>query len=325
MRLAVLLPAVCLSAAAWLGGCRGPAPLALAEPLQVDIPASAFPGAAAILSGFDPAEPDSAWRTGDQVLFGLRLMIDGEERHWLLHLRLLAPVGDGAAIEWPLRVNGEERVYASRQARVEVAVHDGDGKLLGSSSPLVPADFLATGFAAACDLVKARQQALPDGPQSAFYDGLDIEPLARATVSAMALLRVVEHDAVLAPLLWQVLERPSLWSVLGNLGARVVVRPRFHAAVELPVAAGFATPWRVPLQLLVNDELALSVEATVDRPAPPFALAGGFVGALARHPRKSGRALVLRLLAARRGPAAGGCSVAQRSLAIGRDIALESR
>lgn len=293
----------CWLASCWLlGACQGPTQSALASPVQVDIPDGAFPGAAAVLSGFDAPEPESPWRVGDQALFGLRLLTSGQEQDWLLHLRLAAPIGAERSIRWPLRVNGQERVYNSRPAPVELGVYDGAGRLLGSSSVLAPADFLATGFAAACDLVRVRQQAMPDAVHGiAFYEGLDVEPLARATVSAMALLRVVEDDPVLAPLLWQVLERPSLWSVLGSFGAHLVVRPRFHAAVELP-ATSFGRPWRVPLQLLVNDAPALLVDATVGPTSPPFGLVGGIVAAVARHPRDPGRTLMLRLLAARRGP-----------------------
>jgi hypothetical protein len=296
--------------------CHG----AAAPDLRLDLapaPATAadFPAAAAILRGFDAGSAtDLDWRAGDQVLFGLRLRTGDRLRHWLLHLQVLEPQAadaDGAAraplpaIDWTLNINGAPEQFHSRLCRVQATVHDQHGVVVGRSEPLVPRDLLANGFAAACELVVRQQRRRPhmvgtDG----FYQDLDLAPLARATVCAVALLQVVQDDAVLSPLLWEVVQRPSLWSVLSHLGARVVLRPRFHAAVEVPASAasGAARAWQVPMTLLVNDQPVLLTELLVGEPWPPFALGGSLLGATARHPEDGGREFALQLLAARRGP-----------------------
>jgi hypothetical protein len=304
-----------------LAGCRtAPVPELRLGASVAPVAAADFPAAPAVLQGFDPPTPgDRDWRVGDEVLFGLRLRVGGDRRHWLLHLRVseavaTARAGDGSGlpvgeplppVDWTINVNGAPQQFQSRRARIQVTVHDHGGAVLGCSEPQVPRDLLANGFAAACDLVQRQRRAMPHTiGTDAFYQGLDLQPLASATVCAVALLQVVQDDAVLSPLLWEVIERPSVWSVLRHLGARVVLRPRFHAAIEVP-RPGPPAPrraWQVPMTLLVNDAPVLLTELVVGEPLPPFALGGSLIGATARHPQDGEREFALQLLAARRGP-----------------------
>lgn len=301
-----------------------------AADVRLDAPggdgARAFPAPQHLLQGFDAAQADGDWRVGDEVLFGLRLLRDGEVRHWLLHVRLTEPLARSSdasplpPVDWSIRINGEPQQFASRPCRVVATVMDEHGVELGRSEPILPRDFLARGIAGACRLVHEHLSGAGVLERRRRYRRIDVRPLAEGTVSAVALLQVVQQDDVLAPLLWQVVSGPSLWSVLRNLGARVVLRPRFHELAEVPspVAAVRGSAFVLPLTLSVNDEAALAVDLFVAAAAPPFALCGGVLGATARHPTDPGLALSIRLLSARRGPA-------QRSSANGREIALDSR
>jgi hypothetical protein len=109
---------------------------------------------------------------------------------------------------------------------------------------------------------------------------------------------------VLAPLLWEVVERPSFWSVVSNLGARIVLRPRFHAASEAPspLDTEVGDVWRVPMSLVINDVPALQADLLVGTTAPPFALCGGVLLITARHPSHADVEFSCLLLGARRGP-----------------------
>jgi hypothetical protein len=128
---------------------------------------------------------------------------------------------------------------------------------------------------------------------------------AEATLTAVALLRVVQDDDVLAALLWQVIEKPSVWSVVASLGVSVTLQPQFFVAehVEQP-ACGGVKPWRLPMSVVVNDQPALQTELFVAPAVRPFALCGGILGITAWHPRDPSRQASLLLLAARtaRGP-----------------------
>jgi hypothetical protein len=274
--------------------------------LDANEPPAGFPAPLHLLHGFDVGEHDGAWRPGDSVLYGLRLSRDGDVRHWLLRLELTeaeARADDGAElspIEWSIRINGELQQFSSRQCRVIATVMDEYGAVLGRTEPTLPRDFLERGLADACRLVQSRSMR---GRRLGRLDHIDVRPLAEATVSAVALLQIVQHDDVLSPLLWEVIEPPSLWSVVSHLGARIVLRPRFHALVDMlsPVPELKVPAWRLPLALNVNDDPALLIELFVADPTPPFALCGGVLGATARHPSKPGLEFSLLLLSGRRG------------------------
>ncbi|MBL8756003.1 MAG: hypothetical protein JNK15_22095 [Planctomycetes bacterium] len=269
-----------------------------------------YPGAGAILAGFDAGAVDAAWRAGDEVLFGLRLERDGSHRNWLLHVRLIEPQAfvPGRAAEpvpaaaWNLRVNGVEQTFRSGCCRVLATVYDADGNVLGRTEPVLPRDFLATGFARACERIDAARGRRGHG-RSVDLLADDDDPFAAATVSAMALLAVVQEDPVLAPLLWEVVDKPNLWSVVRRLGAHVLVQPMFKDARRAPSPVPAAGPrvHRVPVSLSVNEVAALETELLVRPAVPPFGLCGGIVAAMAWHPRHRDRMFTMVLLAARRG------------------------
>lgn len=294
-----------------LAACATPATadVALDGDAARPVEARDFVVPAGMSRGFDAASPAATWSVGDELLLGLRLRRDGADRSWLLRMRLLEPlaVDDGGAalapVDWTLSINGERRSFASRLCRVDVTVMDDRGEVLGRSQPLLPRDFLDDGIAGACRDVHHELRSWSRRGRDQAYHRLDVQALAEATVCAVALLNVVQEDDVLAPLLWEVVEKPSVWSVVQNLGARVVLRPRFHAVTEAlsPVAGVDAETWRLPMSLFVNDEPALTVDLFVAEPDVPFALCGGVLGATARHPSDPNLEFSLLVLSARRG------------------------
>ncbi|HEB51882.1 MAG TPA: hypothetical protein ENI87_01370 [bacterium] len=273
--------------------------------------ARGFPAPASLLRGFDRRDVGGGWAVGDEVLFGLRLDKGGRRRNWLLRLRVLEPeagVAGGDAqegdAEWSLRVNGKLEHFASRVAGVEAVVMDEAGGVIGRSRTLLPRDFLSRGIAGACAIADRARRGLRRVPGAAAGR----RPLAEATVCAISLLQVVQEDSVLAPLLWEVVEKPSVWSVVRNLGARVVLQPKFHdvRTVPSPVSGNCDATWALPIGLAVNGEPALAIELFVTDAASPYSLAGGLLGATARHPRDPGVSFSLLLLSARRAlPARG--------------------
>jgi hypothetical protein len=314
MRLRRRLPALLLAA---LAACASaPQPDVELGPPVLDLAPADFPGAGAMLSGFDAPGGEAEWRAGDEVLFGLRLRHGGRDRHWLLRVELeQAEALDDAAeqgktpavlepVTWPIKVNGESAQFRSRLCRVLVTVADRDGKVLARSHPLLPRDFLQHGFQPACSAVR---KLLDDRPglrhQAHFYALLDERLLAESVVCALALLQVVQGDEVLSPLLWEVVQRPSLLSLIGNFGANVVVQPRFQLTERAspPSAVPAGEAWRVPMRLFVNDTPGLDIELLVGRTVQPFALCGAILSAVARHPSERGREFTMLLLAARCG------------------------
>ena len=304
------LTAACLCLA--LAACHTPTAPGLASPKVAGvIDAADFPVPGHLLRGFDYREPNAPWCVGDEVLFGLRLRRGEVLRHWLLRIRVLEveAVDDAgeqlAAVDWSLRINGELKKFASALCRVEVSVMNELGEEIARSQPLLPRDFLAAGIARACEMMHTylRQPRTARVPRGAIYDEVRMVPLSEATVAAVALLQVVQEDSVLAPILWQVIEKPSLWSVVTNMGASVVLRPSFHRVTSAPCPAPTLREktWRLPMRVHVNGQNALNLDLFVTDPGSPFGLAGGLLGATARHPAKAGVDFSLLLLSARRG------------------------
>jgi hypothetical protein len=228
-------------------------------------------------------------------------------------------------VQWTVHVNGSPRAFASRQCRVTATVADADGAVLAQTAPQLPWQCLARGCAVACWQVDRAVAGRPElRGTDGLYAHLDANLLAEAVVSTMSLVQVAQHDTVLAPLLWQVVQRPSLWSLVTGLGAHIVVRPRFHECQALGDDRGGAGPcWRLPIDVAVNDTPALRAELVVAAADPPRALCAGIVAAVARHPVDPGIAFTAVLLAARRGPVT--LVGDQRSFVSGSEIALDKR
>lgn len=303
-----LLCAVLLLAAA----CQAPGtPTVALMPGSREINHEDFPAPRHLLRGFDYRTPAGPMLVGDEVLFGLRLRRDTEVTNWLLQLRVIEVEAIDAAgkklapVDWPMRINGEVESFASELCRAEVVVMDEHGKELGRSQPVLPRDFLASGIAPACRLMHTRmrgRRTRSANEDPSAYRRVDKRPLAEATVTAVALLQTVQDDAVLAPILWQVVERPSLWSIVSNLSVDVVLRPSFHTATPTtsPVPALREQTWRLPIALEVNTEPALNLDLFVTDSTPPFTPAGGLLGATARHPTNPTLDFTLLLSARRR-------------------------
>lgn len=312
-------PLLLLAPALLLGwGCSSaPAPQVELFVPGTPIAAAEFPGADRLLHGFGAATRSTAWQCGDEVLFGLRLCTGTSSQRWLLHVVVEEPVAmrhadAGAAtdeplppVEWPIKVNGTTEPFRSPLCRVHVTVADGEGTLLGSTHPVVPRSFLQRGFAPVCRHVQRVLDRWPGiGQSKRFYELVEPKDLAEAVVSSIALLQVVQGDPVLSPLLWQIVQKPSVLSVLKNLGADVVIQPMFHATQQTGSLREFGyegAVWTVPMRLLVNDELALLTDLVVGAADAPLHTCGGIVGVHARHPRDATREFSMLLLAARSG------------------------
>lgn len=287
-----------------LAGCAA-GPAVSLSPAPASLSPAEFPGAARLLDGFSPFTFASEWVPGDAVLYGLRLRKGDQRQRWLLHLRLDEVEVAMPPLVWQLQVNGEPQRFQSTRSRVTATVADAEGHVLGSSSPLMPRDFLARGLANACAQVRAESRfgRWPAERQEEQEPGQERQ-LAEAVVSAMALLDTVRGDPQLSPILWQVVQRPSLWSVIGSLGVSVVVEPHFQRAVETvpPIAEmPHGAAWRLPIELFVNGAPALVAELLVGTSRPPFAVGGGILGAVARHPSDPDLEFEVLLLAACRG------------------------
>ena len=100
----------------------------------------------------------------------------------------------------------------------------------------------------------------------------------------------------------QVIQKPSVWSVVRHFGVRtnlsfnwqdVQVAPEGKAAVQQPV-------YLLPVRLSLNNVLAVNANLAVSEPRPPLQASAGIVAICAEHPTAPDRRLFIRLLSARR-------------------------
>lgn len=306
---------------AMLCACAGtPVPPPPPTPeLELDLHPTELPAYERMLEGFDPVVTARDWRRGDRALLGLELR-DGEEtRRWLVLVTVedvaLSRVGQRGEVvsermTWqvPIRDRGNLE-FTSEMMALRVLVADEDGRPLGESMVKVPRQLLEKGFARACAANEHGPPILafdPDSPHPPDEGPPeDKRPHAEAVLSLVALLGIVKEDPILSSLMWEVVEPPSLLSVIWNLGVTVTLRAHFTQAVRArsppPHLPDTGAVWWVPFTLLVNDSPALFCELLVTSPWAPITLSGGIVGIHARHPSRPDLQFTMALLAARRG------------------------
>lgn len=295
------------------------------RPLSVE----AFPGAAAILSGFDAEGDDREWAIGDQALFGLRLQKGDEVQCWLMHLRVQGArqpkqhgtfkMQDGTevgGIEFDLNNYGTQSFTGQQEGEpftcrikslllpVAVTIYDGSGQQLGSSQVQLPADVLGRGLLPSIDAGLAFEKArLAGKPMAAAARAALRQPMLDGYVCLMSIVNLVQEDDVLAQYFWQVVQKPGVWSVLTSLGVQVSTSMQLERSV--PAAMPATMPYLdramvLPLRIDVNGEPALFVDVLATTPRRPLALCGGMVAAAARHPTDGRLHFDVQLLASRR-------------------------
>ncbi|MBL9077033.1 MAG: hypothetical protein JNL08_05995 [Planctomycetes bacterium] len=315
-----VFPCVC-----WLtiaAACStAPAPLVAPDPTVLPtLTAAEFPGAGALR--FDERHDDASWHGDDAVVFALRLRKGEIVHRWLLRLEVLlgeelvarVDGGDSKIRLWENRTwqysvmkNGQEepRELRSRVMPVTVTVSDEHGKPLTRSMVRLPTRLLGGGLLPAIDLTR---ELVAQGRSTVDAGDTDIEPVVAAIVGTLALLNVVQEDDALAEYFWQVVEKPSVWSILTGLGVRATMSMEFEHSVPAPrLPAGLPAVDRaflVPLRIDVNGSPALLADVVAVDARRPYALCGGMVAAVARHPSNPDITFELQLLGAERGAAA---------------------
>lgn len=283
---------------------------------------SQFPGAAALLAGFAAADAEGAaaqrgaaaqLRRGDAALFGLEVQNGGEVERRLLLLEV---------VEMPIEyaIDDDERLLLElREHRfVEMTWKQRDGASVSRRYRISPVSirirqFDADGRERSATQAEMFEETLQAGFWPLTFDedddliarGLDpIDQRMMAVLLLTTVQRLGSGDPTLKKLLFELVETPSILSVI------------FHFGVDLSIESGSGSPGPaiaglpggeeirlLPLELRINGSPALHADLALAPPRAPLAVAGGVVGAVARHPSDAGRVALLHLLATRRGPA----------------------
>jgi len=136
----------------------------------------------------------------------------------------------------------------------------------------------------------------------------DERAIAATVPSLNEFARVIARTPGLREVLFSVVEKPSLWSLLANLG-RIETDFRFRSGEVVPSSepplgfAGVGRCYVVPFTFSINGKAALECTMLVTEPRPPLRLCGGIVAIVAEVPGRSDVRLIVRVLAARPGAA----------------------
>lgn len=136
----------------------------------------------------------------------------------------------------------------------------------------------------------------------------DERAIAATVPSLNEFARVISRTPGLREVLFSVVEKPSVWSLLANLG-RIETDFRFRSGEVVPSGepplgfAGIGPCYVVPFTFSINGKAALECTMLVAEPRPPLRLCGGIVAIVAEVPGRSDVRLIVRVLAARPGVA----------------------
>ncbi len=273
-----------------------------------------FPAASRLLKGFDERTEAADWRAGDSVLYGLDLWNGKSRRRWLVRLTVRADRSDRSGrvgMTFALS-NGQNFRWEFEEPwfpiRFEIFDAVSGARLDRTEADLMP--LLAEGF---LGLVRpkpgVRRQKQPP------YRALGSEALqrfARPSAGMIMLGRVLQSNRVLVHYLLQLIDRPSLWSILWHLGIDLTVSPFFdefrRTNDEPPNVPPSDEHVIFPLVATVNGNVQTQAEVLAVDPRRPYALLGGIVAAHAENPSNLKKHMDLILLAARLGGNGGQAS-----------------
>lgn len=309
-------PLAAFAAALAFAACSsGPVPVRVPDATAIPmLPATDFPGLARSSPGFDARSPRASWSSDDRVDFALRLVKGDTVKRWLVRLSPLADQataarmaggGDGGGLfeekSWDYQVGSgpTNRTLTTRslQMPMTVGVYDEDGNRLTSTIVGLPVDLLARGVLPAIDL----WQGATAEAAASMDDEAHVRPLVEATIAMMTLIGTLQENEALADYFWQVVEKPSVLSVITSFGVRATVGAHFEKAVPVTLPAHLPPADRafvVPMEIDVNGSPALLIDVVAIDAARPFALCGGMIAATARHPSKDVR-LEVQIVGAR--------------------------
>jgi len=124
----------------------------------------------------------------------------------------------------------------------------------------------------------------------------------------MSFVEIVQNTAGLQDILYDLVAKPSVWSVVKNLGVTAGVELRTERIIEINPAT-WAVPatdaaYTFPIALSLNAKPALNATLITTRPQSPLLPGAGIISVLAERPDTEEHYLTFRILSARLAKAA---------------------
>lgn len=280
------------------------------------------------------APADTAPRDGDEVVYLLGMQSAAGVNQWLVRLKWAASDAKARLPDDVIHTStGHEFRYTHPPATLEVEFIGPFRSVAAARAPVrerhgravVSAESLQLGMVryseSSVDIAARLKTAgieqpmffgggrpptaevLAAGQKAAAAFGLTVNE-ERLAFSVYFALRAFYAAATEIPacreVIEQVIEKPSLWSVAGNLGVhtnfeygwqKVQVLPRGTFALDAPV-------YLLPVRLSLNNRPALQADLAVTTTRPPLRNCAGIVALALQHPTDRNRRAFLRVLGA---------------------------
>ena len=198
-------------------------------------------------------------------------------------------------------------------AQIRVEAFDAAGRLVDAAESQAIEWRLRQGLLPAC----AAGDRLRNVMAGRVAAGLDAETIVLAgadhdavhvvgdgVTSCERFLLMLRENPVTRGILEEVIELPSLWSILRRFGVRAELSIDFFAARRIEpwrYPGSDRTLWGVPVTLLLNDEPALFACLLAGPAGAPDGASAGVFGVVGRSPSDPDRRVFVQLLASRRG------------------------
>jgi hypothetical protein len=258
-------------------------------------------------------------RDGDAVTFLVSLSDERSERQWLVDLevadlneseRTTKPPPDYSVT--PSAGGPEIRFSNAHRLALEIRTTGPFTADLSDPTPptarartLLSPDLLGLGLDQSCRLIA--EITARNGPNPNLKPALSPEEnrtMAGMLPALAAFFDTTQRTPGVREILWDILVKPSLWSIVRRKGrvdtgldisdipARLDPAPwRTITATEV---------YRMPLTVKLNDRPALVSALIVTAPRPPLLTCAGIIGIEAEPPDRPGKHLSIRIVASRR-------------------------
>jgi|GEM_PF-2997413 len=273
-----------------LGACASPERPAL-EDCQAEVERGIGPG----------RDGPDLLHSGDRLLFEVRIA-EGEssELHYLAfqvlgpamegghpkHINMSATLTTKASASRPSRTRAIAVVTPVYRLRVER--FDSEGEPVAASEVEL-ADYVGRGQYECAVLLEGVEEA----PESDEELDRMLESAQIASSSLFSMMTIAQGDEILADLLWDVIEKPSLFSLAMRWGVDLHLTPKYEESAPWTDPRGeldsLGPLRRFPLEIDLNDEAALLLDVVVVPPRAPWTLTSGIVALEGRHPSRDVR------------------------------------
>ena len=230
------------------------------------------------------AESNVQVRARDAAIYSIRLATPGRARTWFL--RLFAMRNYPKALGTIKLSTGQ--VFETRGALdTRIELYDARGKLLSASTEAISNEGHSLGLVALCERGIRRGRELRANPRSP-----EPSPTRAGTLAFWALetmMRIAQNNKTLAPVMLEVVEKPSLISILTNLGVTVII------SLELEHTRRVGDSFDVPFTIRANGQVALRGSIRARKTSRSLALVAGITSIAGAHPNDLKRSVHVAL------------------------------